>query len=129
MNKATPMLRDSTTSTAEPCHRVYRDYLGIIGRILGLYGDNGKENGNYYSILGRMTLNSPALIWCQVWKWPFALAPAGAVAPKSSLAADMAEIATEHDTFMNDHATFRQRCSIPSCNRRPCAATTTQKGF
>ena len=28
-----------------PC----RDYMGFI---LGLYWDNGKENGNYYSILG-----------------------------------------------------------------------------
>ena len=27
-------------------------YIGIIGYILGLYWDNGKENGNYYSILG-----------------------------------------------------------------------------
>ena len=24
-----------------------RDYIGILGCILGLYGDNGKENGNY----------------------------------------------------------------------------------
>ena len=23
-------------------------YIGIIGTISGLYGDNGKENGNYY---------------------------------------------------------------------------------
>ena len=27
-------------------------YIGIIGYILGLYWGNGKENGNYYSILG-----------------------------------------------------------------------------
>ena len=27
-------------------------YCGYIGYILGLYRDNGKENGNYYSILG-----------------------------------------------------------------------------
>ena len=27
-------------------------YIGIIGYILGLYGDNGKENGNYYIIIG-----------------------------------------------------------------------------
>ena len=27
-------------------------YVGIIGYILGLYGDNGKESGNYYSIKG-----------------------------------------------------------------------------
>ena len=26
--------------------------MGIIGVILGLYRDNGKEHGNYYSILG-----------------------------------------------------------------------------
>ena len=25
---------------------LYRDYIGIIGYILGLYRDNGKENGN-----------------------------------------------------------------------------------
>ena len=23
-------------------------YMGVIGYILGLYRDNGKENGNYY---------------------------------------------------------------------------------
>ena len=28
--------------------RLYRDYIGIIGYMLGLYRDNGKENGNYY---------------------------------------------------------------------------------
>ena len=27
-------------------------YIQIIGYILGLYRDNGKENGNYYSIMG-----------------------------------------------------------------------------
>ena len=26
--------------------------MGFIGCILGLYRDNGKENGNYFSILG-----------------------------------------------------------------------------
>ena len=26
--------------------------IGIIGYILGFYWDNGKENGNYYSIIG-----------------------------------------------------------------------------
>ena len=26
--------------------------IGVIGYILGLHWDNGKENGNYYSILG-----------------------------------------------------------------------------
>ena len=24
-------------------------HVGIIGTILGFYGDNGKENGNYYT--------------------------------------------------------------------------------
>ena len=28
------------------------DYKGYIGNILGLYRDNGKENGNYYIITG-----------------------------------------------------------------------------
>ena len=28
-------------------------YIGIIGYILGLYWDNGKENGNYYNGLYR----------------------------------------------------------------------------
>ena len=27
-------------------------YWGNIGVILGIYRDNGKENGNYYSIIG-----------------------------------------------------------------------------
>ena len=27
---------------------LYRVHIGIIGYILGLYGDNGKENGSYY---------------------------------------------------------------------------------
>ena len=27
-------------------------YIGIIGYILGLYRDNGKENGNYYFLMG-----------------------------------------------------------------------------
>ena len=27
-------------------------YVGIIGYILGLYRENGKENGNYYIIIG-----------------------------------------------------------------------------
>ena len=30
---------------------LYRDYIEII---LGLYGDNGKENGNYYNGLYRV---------------------------------------------------------------------------
>ena len=25
-------------------------YMGSIGVILGLYGDHGKENGNYYDV-------------------------------------------------------------------------------
>ena len=31
----------------------YRDYRDYIGDILGLYRDNGKENGNYYNGLYR----------------------------------------------------------------------------
>ena len=27
-------------------------HMGYIGALCGLYRDNGKENGNYYSILG-----------------------------------------------------------------------------
>ena len=27
-------------------------YIGIIGYMLGLYRDNGKENGNCYNIIG-----------------------------------------------------------------------------
>ena len=26
--------------------------MGILGYILGLYRNNGKENGNYYSMIG-----------------------------------------------------------------------------
>ena len=34
-------------------YRGYRDYIGSIGVILGLYyWDNGKEHGNYYIIPG-----------------------------------------------------------------------------
>ena len=29
-------------------YRDYRGYIGIIGYILGLCWDSGKENGNYY---------------------------------------------------------------------------------
>ena len=29
-------------------NRSYRDYRDYIGVIMGLYWDNGKENGNYY---------------------------------------------------------------------------------
>ena len=35
---------------------LYRDYRVYIRVILGLYRDNGKENGNYYSILGLYSL-------------------------------------------------------------------------
>ena len=48
---------------------LYRDYIRVmwvvvkimvpIRVILGLYGDNGKENGNYYSIIG--------YIWSKLW--------------------------------------------------------------
>ena len=31
---------------------IYGVHIGIIGSILGEYRDNGKENGNCYSILG-----------------------------------------------------------------------------
>ena len=31
---------------------LYRDYIGVIGYIWGLYRDNGKEHGSYYSFLG-----------------------------------------------------------------------------
>ena len=30
-------------------YRDYRGYIGIVGYILGLYRDNGKENGNCYN--------------------------------------------------------------------------------
>ena len=33
---------------------LYWDYIGVI---LGLYGDYGKENGNYYSITGYVRRN------------------------------------------------------------------------
>ena len=36
----------------------YKGYIGYIGNtlnILGLNKDNGKENGNYYSIIPNMT--------------------------------------------------------------------------
>ena len=31
-------------------------YIGIMGNILGLYRDNGKENGNYYIIVGLLLI-------------------------------------------------------------------------
>ena len=30
------------------CGELSKLHIGIIGTLLGLYGDNGKENGNYY---------------------------------------------------------------------------------
>ena len=35
----------------------------ILGYILGYYGDNGKENGNYYSISGLMSSGSAPAVW------------------------------------------------------------------
>ena len=35
--------------TLGPLKGLYRDYVGFI---LGYYWENGKEHGNYYSILG-----------------------------------------------------------------------------
>ena len=32
---------------------LYGGYIGVIVTILGLYGDNGRENGNYYNALYR----------------------------------------------------------------------------
>ena len=31
---------------------LHMGYMGIMRYILGLYRDNGKENGNYYIIIG-----------------------------------------------------------------------------
>ena len=31
---------------------LYRDYRVYVRVILGLFWDNGKENGNYYKIIG-----------------------------------------------------------------------------
>ena len=31
---------------------VYWGYIGIVSGNIGVYWDNGKENGNYYSIMG-----------------------------------------------------------------------------
>ena len=40
--------------------RVYRDHSGIYSScIVGLYEDNGNENGNYYSLLGLYKVYSP----------------------------------------------------------------------
>ena len=35
-------------------YRGIQDYIKILRYILGLYGDNGKENGNYYNGLYRV---------------------------------------------------------------------------
>ena len=44
--------KDRTAGFQDVCRYAYRGYIGIIGYILGLYRDNGKENGNYYDITG-----------------------------------------------------------------------------
>ena len=31
----------------QDCRGVYEDFIGIMGAILGLYFETGKENGNY----------------------------------------------------------------------------------
>ena len=36
-----------------------RDYIGIIGYILGLYKDNGREHGNYYNGLYKDYYHDP----------------------------------------------------------------------
>ena len=37
----------------------YWGYIGVIlGGTLGIYWDNGKYNGNYYSVLGRRDLDA-----------------------------------------------------------------------
>ena len=43
-------------------------YIGIIGYILGLYRDNGKEHGNYYNLMGYIgiigyTLGLYKILW------------------------------------------------------------------
>ena len=30
---------------------IYKDYMGLIRVVCWLYRDNGKENGNYFSII------------------------------------------------------------------------------
>ena len=47
---------------------LYWGFLGIIGVILGLYWKNGKENGNYYIMIGyilgiRSVSPHPELHW------------------------------------------------------------------
>ena len=39
--------KDRTAGFQDVCRYVYRGYIGILLYILGLYRDNGKENGNY----------------------------------------------------------------------------------
>ena len=41
-----PSYAPSTLGSTES----YRVCIGIIGNVLGSYGDNGKENGNYYVV-------------------------------------------------------------------------------
>ena len=41
--------------TTTICRGIYRDYIGIVGYILGLYRDDGKGNGSYYKT--RLILN------------------------------------------------------------------------
>ena len=43
------LLRTLGSATRKSKRITYQLSIGIIGVILGLYGDNGKENGNYYS--------------------------------------------------------------------------------
>ena len=43
----------------------YRGYIGVIGYILGIYWGNGKENGNYYNIIVR--LRKFRLQWGKTW--------------------------------------------------------------
>ena len=39
-------VKDVVPVVPQPLGKTYRGYIGYI---LGLYGDNGKENGNYYN--------------------------------------------------------------------------------
>ena len=47
----------------------YRGYIGILGYILGLYGNNGKENGNYYNGLYEKKLGNlePRVLGFGAW--------------------------------------------------------------
>ena len=44
------MIPQGDIEEGAPYNGLYRVYIGFI---LGLYRDNGKENGNYYIIIGR----------------------------------------------------------------------------